>query len=249
MEQYLYLAVFALYGLIIGSFLNVCIYRIPLGLSVAAGRSFCPDCRHTLRAPDLVPVFSYLLQRGRCRYCGQPISPRYMLVESLTALLFALAYCFMDGLPAAVLACLLLAVLVVVAFIDLDTQEIPDVFHIIILTLSIIHLWIDPAPLWQNALGMVIVAVPMLGLACLTGGFGGADIKLMAVAGLYLGAGKIVFAFLAGAVLGGAYALLLLARKQADKKTAIPFCPFLAVGIAVALLWGDRLISAYLSLF
>lgn len=249
LEQYIYTPIFFLYGLLVGSFLNVCIYRLPLGLSVAAGRSFCPRCHHTLYPRDLVPVFSYFLQRRRCRYCSEPISSRYAIVELLTAVLYLLCYLLLGPMSSVITGCLLASALVVVAFIDWDTQEVPDVLHIFILTLSIIHLIIQRPPLSSHLLGFVVVALPMLLLAVTLGGFGGADIKLMAVAGLYLGAGKVLLAALVAVLLGGLWAVWLLLRKKADKKTAIPFCPALAVGILVALLWGNPLIMAYLSLF
>ncbi|MEG1501430.1 MAG: prepilin peptidase, partial [Clostridiales bacterium] len=195
MEALIYI-LFFIYGLLIGSFLNVCIYRIPLGISVAKGRSMCPSCHNKLGFWDLIPLFSYLFLGGHCRYCQAKISPRYAVVELLTALVFTACYWHFQALPQGILACLLAAVLIVIAFIDLDTREIPDKFHLMILFLAVINLFIDPSgDLIMKISGLFAVSVPMFVIAFFTGGFGGADIKLMAAAGLYLGTFPIIVAF------------------------------------------------------
>ncbi len=238
---------FVLYGLVIGSFLNVCIYRIPRGISVAKGRSRCTSCGHVLGVLDLIPVFSFIFLRGRCRYCKSHFSPRYALVELLTGFLFALCYIFSFGFYAAVLACMLVSVLVVVSFIDIDTKEIPDRLHIIILGLALVNMFVEvDADIYIKLFGLVIVSVPMLLVALLTRGFGGGDIKLMACTGLYLGAWNILLAFFIGTFVCAIYAVCLLMLRKAGRKTEIAFGQFLSLGIAVALLFGDKLIEYYI---
>ena len=255
MELYLYLTLFTVYGLVIGSFLNVCAYRIPIGESVAKGRSYCPSCRHSLSALDLVPVFSYLLLGRRCRYCKSTISPRYAMVELLTAVCFGAAYLFSPSMYLAVFNCLLMAVLIVVALIDAQTQEISDKAVLMVFALAAAVF----AAQWRldgwhhilllKLIGIFAVSLPMLVIARFTGGFGGGDIKLMAAAGLYLGVFNIVLAFFIGAVLAAVYGLLLIIRKKFKRKSAIAFGPFLSVGIAVSLLFGDKMIATYLAWF
>ncbi len=240
---------FLIYGLIIGSFLNVCIYRIPLNISVAKGRSYCPHCKHTLNALDLVPVFSFLFLRGRCRYCKEGISPRYAMVELVTAVLYALAYVSFGWGVDAILGCLLISTLIIVSFIDIDTFTIPDRLHLVILILAIIRLFIYKDGLLNHLLGIVIIALPMLVIAYFTNGFGGGDIKLMGVVGLYLGSPLTVLAFFVSILTGGIYGTMLLVFKKANRKSKLAFGPFLCLGIVVSLLFGDTLISFYLSLF
>ena len=244
-----YIFLFVL-GLVVGSFLNVCIYRIPKGISTCSGRSMCPACGSMIHGYDNIPLLSYLILRGRCRSCGARISPRYPLVELLTGGCFLL--CGMTwGLSAeTVIFCIFSAVLVTVAFIDLDTQEIPDRFHFIILGLGIAALFLVPQTGWVSRLiGAACVSIPMLVIALATDGFGLGDVKLMAVSGFLLGWKNIVFAALLGAVLAAACALTLIAMKKKTKKDKIAFGPYLAIGLFVAALFGDAIIGAYLSLF
>lgn len=249
------MVLFFIYGLVIGSFLNVCIYRIPKKVSVSKGRSHCPSCDQTLTALDLVPVFSYLFLRGKCRHCKVKISPRYALVELLTAFAFALVYVNFGLTLYAILACILTCVLIVVAFIDLDTKEINDRMHVIIIGLAVVNLVSlvsqtgDISVIRPYVIGFLIVSVPMLLIAMLTGGFGGGDIKLMAASGLFLGAAVNVVAFFIGAFIAALIAVIMLITKRADRKSQIAFGPYLAMGIYLSMLYGQEMIDAYVSLF
>lgn len=244
-----YIFLFVL-GLIIGSFLNVCIYRIPRGISVASGRSACPKCGSMIHGYDNIPLLSYLTLRGKCRNCGARISPRYPLVELLTAVCFLLCG-LMYGLSVeTAIFCIFSAVLVTIAFIDQDTQEIPDRFHFIILGLGIAALFLVPETDWLSRLiGAACISVPMLLIAFATDGFGLGDIKLMAVSGFLLGWKNIVFAAIIGTVLAAVCALVLIAMKKKTKKDKIAFGPYLAVALFIAALYGDTIVRAYLSLF
>ncbi len=244
----LYGLVFCL-GAVIGSFANVCIYRLPQKLSVAQGRSFCPACGHTLGVRDLIPLLSWLGLRGRCRFCHQKISSRYFWVELLTGLLFLLALQLQGwGLKGLVLA-LFFAVLVVIAYIDGTTGYIYDSTVIALVLLAILSLCLPPRlPIWQHLLGSVIISLPLLLLAALCGGFGGGDVKLMAAAGLFLGAKLVVIAFLLATVAAALYSFVLLVTRRAKLKSAIPFGPFLCGGLVLAATWGEPLCHWYLSL-
>lgn len=248
MYDIFYITMYFLYGIVIGSFLNVCIYRLPMKLSVAKGRSFCPSCNHTLKAIDLIPIASYLFLGRKCRYCKGKISARYCFVELLTGILFVAVYLKMAATWLSVIYCLAACVLVTLSFIDIDTKEIPDRMHIFILALCIPTIIIENN-LASHLIGLVAVSVPMLIIAYFTGGFGGGDIKLMAVAGLLIGVYPVVFAFFAGAFFGALYGIYLLIAKKADRKAAFSFGPFLSVGIFVAMLYANDVISWYIGLF
>jgi leader peptidase (prepilin peptidase) / N-methyltransferase len=237
-----------IFGLIIGSFLNVLIYRIPLKLDFVKGRSFCPSCHHELGAFDLFPVFSYVFLKGQCRYCHEKISLRYPLIELLTGILFTLVYLRFGLSITSLIGILLTSTLIVLSMIDLDTMEFNDGFSIFILILGAISMAIFlPNPM-TTIFGMFVISLPMYAIAALTGGFGGADIKLMGAAGLLLGFPNIIVAFFIGVLTGGIQAVVLL-KKGNDKKSMMPFGPHLALGIYLAFLVGKPLLDWYLGFF
>ncbi len=245
----IYLYAFIL-ALCIGSFLNVVIYRLPLGKSVADGRSFCPHCKNKLKNRDLIPVFSFLLLKGRCRSCKQPISPRYCMVELTTALL-ALLVLAVNGANALSLCYFAIAALLLcVALIDADTMTIPDPLIIALALCILPTALLSPLPLWQRAVGFVVISLPMLLLCLVQGGaFGGGDIKLMAVCGALLGWQNILLAMFIGVVGGGIWGVYLLRSGKAKKGANICFGPFLSVGICTALLFGAQILASYFSLY
>jgi leader peptidase (prepilin peptidase)/N-methyltransferase len=236
------------FGTIIGSFLNVLIYRIPLKLDFVKGRSFCPHCHHELTALDLFPVFSFLFLKGKCRYCGEKISWRYPLIELLTGILFALSYLRFGNTWMSLIGMALAADLIVLSMIDIDTMEFDDGFSIFVLILGIIAFAIQPGTVMFTLLGMFVISIPMYILAVLTGGFGGADIKLMGAAGLLLGFPNIIVAFFLGVIFGGIQAVFLL-KKGKDRKSMMPFGPHLAIGIFIAFIAAKPILDWYLSFF
>jgi len=243
------IAVFVfIFGTIIGSFLNVLIYRIPLKLDFVKGRSFCPSCHHELGALDLFPVFSYLFLGGKCRYCKTKISLRYPLIELLTGLLFTLVYLRFGNTWMSVIGVILTADLIVLSMIDHDTLEFADGFSILIFILGFIAIFITQANILMTLIGVFAISVPMYLIALATGGFGGADIKLMGAAGLLLGFPTILVAFFVGVLTGGTQALFLLKKGQ-DRKAMMPFGPHLALGIYVAFLVGKHIMDWYLTFF
>lgn len=204
----------ALGGLVVGSFLNVCIYRLPRGEFFSKSRSFCPNCKSPIKGYDNIPVLSYIILRGKCRSCGERISPRYPLVELLTCALWVGNYAAfgLDGMT--IVYDITVAVLIVAAFVDLDTFEIPDSGIVTLLILGAVTFAPFGGVSWQDKLiGCVCVSVPML-IVCLLGGMGFGDVKLYFVLGLLLGWKKILVVFLLSVVLGAAVSVVYLAIKR-----------------------------------
>ena len=244
---YLYIFIF---GCVIGSFLNVVIYRVPNKLSVSKGYSFCPACHHRLFPKDLVPVFSWLFLRGKCAYCGAPISARYPFVELLGGFAFLFSFNRYGISLNFIIHALLLCVIIVISFIDIDTMEIPDGSHFFILALAAGSYLINQPELSSILLGGIVIALPLFLIAWLThGGIGGGDIKLMAASGLFLGFANTLLAGIIGIIIGGFYAACLMLIKKREGKSYMALGPFLALGISIASLYGPQIIQAYLNLF
>ena len=204
----------ALTGLAIGSFLNVCIYRLPRGEFFSRARSYCPKCSAPIRARDNIPLISYIVLRGKCRSCGQPISPRYPVVEALTAALFVANFAYFGVHPLTIVWDIAVCALITAAFIDLDTFEIPDSAILVLLVLGAVTFAPFGGVSWQDKLiGCACVSVPML-TVCLLGGMGFGDVKLYFVLGLLLGWQKTLVLFLFSAVLGAAGSLIVMAVRK-----------------------------------
>ena len=250
LSVFLYVYVF-LAGSVLGSFLNVVIYRAPRGLSFAKGRSFCPARGHTLSAADLVPFFSWLFLGRRCRYCGAPISARYPLVELLGGVLAVLC-CLHDGFTWRALAAFaVFAVILCISFIDCDTMEIGDGFLLLLAALVLAGSLLAPETgWWTRAIGFFAISLPMFLLTLLIPDcFGGGDIKFIAVCGFWLGWKLALVAMFAAILAGGLWGIWLLASKNASRKSHFAFGPFLGAGVAAAYLWGDAVLRFYLNFF
>lgn len=241
-------------GLFVGSFANVLIYRVPRGEEWVATPSHCTRCGHRLGPLDLIPVLSWLFLRGRCRYCGEKISIRYPLVELLHALLWYLCVRAL-GLTAFLLPALLLTTaLLVTAFIDWETQEIPNGVHIFILIVGV--LWNAYAAfegyglLLTNVIGFFSASVVLLLLSIVSrGGVGGGDIKLTAVCGLLLGWRHMLLSLAIASILGVLVMAPVFLVKKLQRKTPIPFGPFLAAGMVISMLYGPAIIEGYIALW
>lgn len=240
-----------LVGASVYSFLNVVVSRVPRGESLVAGRSHCTACGRVLTAWELVPCFSFLALRGRCHGCGSKIPVRDFWVEVLGGCLaLACARTWGGETARAALLFLALSVLTVVALVDWDTLEIWDTCCLLLALCGLAAGVLFPDMGWPSRLlGAGIVSVPMLILALLIpGGFGGGDIKLMAAAGLLLGAANTVCAAFLAVLSGGLYGGVLLARRKIGRKEHFAFGPFLCAGIALALFFGEELTGWYLGL-
>ncbi len=243
-------------GAIVGSFANVCILRIPEGESVVAPRSRCPKCRREIAWYDNVPVLSWCLLRGRCRYCGVPISFRYVVVELLTAAAAIALYARVGfGLEWAV-SFLFVTALIVVTFIDLDHRIIPDVVSVPGIAIGfLLSFRGDPGPgPVSSAIGLLtgggILLAVAWGYAALTGreGMGVGDVKLLGMIGAFLGWKAVPFTMLASSLSGSVVGLTLMWRTGSDSKIAIPFGPFLALGALLYVFCGDEILRWYLGL-
>jgi len=268
--QTIVIGLVTLFGLAIGSFLNVVIWRLPRGESLAHPPSACPKCEHVIRKRDNIPVLSWLILRGRCRDCGASISPRYPLVEAGTALFFALvALDFLtrgQELPQASAALwalpaflYLAAVSVALAAIDIDVKRLPDriVLPSIVVGIVLLAVATFGAGDWGllvRALvgGAVLFAFYFALVLAYPRGMGFGDVKLAALLGLYLGwmgwDALIVGAF-AAFLIGGVFAIVLVLVKRANGKTAIPFGPWMLLGAWVGIFLGSDIATGYLALF
>ncbi len=245
----------AVFGLAIGSFLNVVVWRVPRGESVVRPPSACPGCHKAIRTRDNVPVLGWLLLRGRCRDCGEPISVRYPLVEAGTGALFAMM-AVRFGLDAALPAFLYLAAVgLALALIDLDTKRLPDVLTLPAYpvggVLLVVAALVDHEP--QRLLQVLSGGAALFALYYVLwffGGMGYGDVKLAGVLGGYLGylglAQWIVGTF-GGFFIGGIISLILLATGKAGRKTRVPHGPFMLAGTLVGIVAGGLLADAYLS--
>jgi len=243
--------IFALLGLVIGSFLNVCIDRLPASKSLISPPSACDGCGHRLAVIDLIPVFSYIFLKGKCRYCGARIPLRVPLVESGTALIFTFLF-WQYGLSWQFpLLAVYAAVLLTISVIDLQHKLI---LNVIVYPMAILVFIIDifvPGLGWWRALagmgvGFVILLIPAL---ISRSGMGEGDVKMAGLVGLMCGFPRVFAAILGGIILGGVVAIVLIATKKKSRKDGIAFGPFLALGAFITLLWGQPIITWYLHLF
>ena len=243
----------AAFGLIVGSLLNVVAYRLPRGESLATPGSRCPGCDAPVKPYDNVPVLSWLLLRGRCRSCHEPIAKRYPLVEALTAALFvAVVAVHVDDAAMLVLGLVLVAFLVPIALIDADKRIIPNKLTLPAAVLAVVlGTALDPGGEIERLVAGVSAGL-LLALPSLINprGMGMGDAKLIAVLGLFLGA-SVAVAFFVAFIVGTAVGIGIVMRKgmSEGRRTAIPFGPFLAIGGVVAVLAGDPLVHRYLGTF
>lgn len=248
MSEWTYAAILtALLGLAVGSFLNVCIYRIPAGKSIVAPPSHCRSCGARLKPMDLIPVASYIILKGRCRYCKTPVSPRYPLVEALTSFLFLLVF-YRFGAEASLFKHLFLtALMIAVAFIDLDHYIIPNRLVLAGLVAGALFIPLTGEPSLFGALLGVLAASGFLLLLYIVsrGGMGMGDIKLTAVIGVFLGWPMSLFAAFSACFLAGILGIALIATGIKKRKDPIPFGPFLAAGTFITSVWGPELAKLY----
>jgi len=238
-----------IFGLVIGSFLNVVIVRLPEGRSIWRPGSSCPGCATPIAWHDNIPLLSFAILRGRCRTCGTAIALRYPLVEAATGALFALAYLVFGPTPDFLVAALFLAALVAITGIDLAHQIIPDVITLPGILAGVVANLATGRVSWLESLAGIIVCggIFLVIILASRGGMGGGDMKLGAMLGAFLGWKLGLLALMLGVLAGGAVALSLLILGRKGRKEAIPFGPFLALGGAVAFLWGETLLRWYLT--
>jgi leader peptidase (prepilin peptidase)/N-methyltransferase len=243
-------------GLLIGSFLNVVVWRVPRGESIVRPPSACPTCRTQIRPRDNIPVLGWLILRGRCRDCSTSISGRYPLVEAGTAALFA-ALGLRFGAQAQLPAYLYLAAVgIALALIDLDVKRLPDVLTLPSYAVGFVLLGLaslsEPYPLLRAALGAAAMFALYFALCfAYPAGMGFGDVKLSGVLGLYtawLGWDVWAAGLMLGFLLGGFFGIGVVLVRRGGRKTAVPFGPFMIIGAFVAIFFGHSLVSGYLDL-
>jgi leader peptidase (prepilin peptidase)/N-methyltransferase len=255
--EILLIVLFALLGLAIGSFLNVCIDRLPRNESIVNPPSHCDVCRHKLAIKDNIPVFSYLRLRGRCRYCQASIPRRLFWVELATALIFALL-CWYYGLSVelgvmAFYACLFIIIFVIDLEQGLILNKVVYPGMVVALLLALLPQpwltqWVVTGIANAALGGGISFALFLLIVLASHGGMGWGDVKLAALIGLATGFPLVFPSIIMGAILGGIVAVALLISKKRNRRETIPFGPFLALAAMVTLLWGSGILNWYLRL-
>lgn len=257
-----FLAVFAfLFGIVFGSFFNVCIYRIPLGMPVGGrSRSMCLKCGNRIAWYDNIPLLSYLLLRGRCRHCKQHFSIRYFFVELLTGLLWLA--CFLTwgttprGLLTTVTFCLFVSILIIITFIDIDHGIIPDSISLpgIPVFFLLTGLFI-PQTTWLDSLvGIFIGGGILLGVSIVyriitkRDGMGGGDVKLLAMIGAVVGWKGILFTIFVSAIIGTVAGVILMLKNRKSLSLSMPYGPFLSLGAILYIFFGEMIFAWYISL-
>jgi leader peptidase (prepilin peptidase)/N-methyltransferase len=244
-----------IFGALIGSFLNVCILRLPKEESIITPGSHCPHCQNPIKFYDNIPLVSYVLLKGRCRHCHSPISFQYPLIEGITALgsliLFmkfgpSLSYLFYFSFVAALIA---------ITVIDLYHQIIPDVISLPGIGAGLLASLIIPQITFLNSvLGILLGGGSLFLVATLyqwlfkREGMGGGDVKLLAMIGAFLGWKAVILTILLSSLIGSITGIIIMVLKGKDFKYAIPFGPFLSLGAMIALFYGPSLITWYLYL-
>jgi len=240
-------------GLIVGSFSNVCIYRIPRNESIIYPASHCPKCSSPIKPVDNIPLLSFILLKGRCRHCGSRISIRYPIVEFLTGLIYLIIY-LIYGLSVQTLIYIILSsALIIIAFIDLNEEIVPDVISLPGIVIGfIISFFVPYISFIDSALGIAVGGglILIIGL----GGsvifkkeaMGGGDVKLAAMIGAFLGWRYVIISLFLGFFVGALAGIFLILSKIKSREDAIPFGPFIVLGSFITLLWGEKIISWYI---
>lgn len=258
MDIIIYILVF-IFGLLIGSFLNVCIYRIPKGETIVTGRSHCMNCNQDLRWYDLLPLVSFLLLGGKCRYCKTKLPAQYPIIELVNGLFYVLVF-YIHGWQSSsiillnIIYTLSISVLIVVSVIDYRTYTIPGILNKSLLVLSFIAVIIkyfgtdrSTSILLDHIIGFFAISTFLAIIFYLTNGrgIGGGDVKLMASAGLLLGWKLVILSFILGAVFAAVIHILKMRLMNAENTLA--FGPYLSAGIVVSLLFGNDIINWYIN--
>ena len=243
------------FGLCIGSFLNVCIYRLPESKSIVHPRSMCPQCGALIRFYDNFPILSYLLLRGKCRHCKTPISFRYPVVELLSGL-FAVGVLIKYGLSLeAVVYYIFIATLLVITFIDIDHQIIPDMITLPGIPICFVASFALPQITYiESIMGILIGGGSLFMVAWLyhlltkKEGMGGGDIKLLGMMGAIIGWKGVLFTIFVASAVGTVSGMLIMLKTRKSMKLAVPFGPFLAIGCIAYIFFGPQLIVWYINL-
>ena len=236
-------------GLIIGSFLNVCIYRIQREESIAFPPSHCTSCGYNLKAVDLIPVISYIFLRGKCRDCKEKISIRYPVVELINGIMYLVLFLKFGLSYTFVFSSIFFSILLVISLIDLESKEIylsTIIFGLIVaISYSLIAYFIFNGNIINNIIGGVIGYGIIILIVILTGGMGEGDAEIAGICGLFLGVKGILLALFIAVITGGIVGSIILSLKLKDKKAEIAFGPYIALGTVISILYGAKIIEFY----
>ncbi|HAN21663.1 MAG TPA: prepilin peptidase [Clostridiales bacterium] len=239
------------FGVIIGSFLNVIIYRVPKEIPFWQGRSYCVSCGKTIKPYDLIPIISFFILRGRCRNCNNKFSRRYPLVEIITGLIALVLYWNFGISVVSFIYFTVSAILVAISFIDFDTMTIPNglIITLVIPAMAAVF-FVEQTEILSRVIGFLAISLPMFLLTFLIPDcFGGGDIKLIAVCGFILGWQNILLAAFIALILGGTYGVILILKNKNNRKIHIAFGQYICIGVFVAMLYGNIIIDSYLKIF
>ena len=247
--------VVVIFGMCIGSFINVCIYRIPQKKSIVSPGSMCPSCMSTIRFYDNIPVFSYLLLKGKCRYCGVRISPRYPLVEILCGAFAYLIYQKFGITIEGLIWYTFTSVLLLITYIDIDHQIIPDVITLPGIPIAFLASLFLPQTSWLDSVlgvllggGSLYLVAVVYTLVTKKEGMGGGDIKLLALIGAVIGWKGVLFTIFLASLIGAASGILIMILQKKNFKLAVPFGPFLSIGAISYIFFGSELTNWYFNI-
>jgi len=255
MYNYLVEIIVFVFGLCIGSFMNVCIYRVPASKSIVYPGSMCPKCGNVIRFYDNIPVLSYLWLKGRCRNCNESISIRYPLVEIISGLFSLCAFLIFGLSLEGIIYYIFISTLLVITFIDIDHQIIPDTISIPGIPAGFIASFVLPSLTYMDSLlGILAGGVSLFLVAWIyelikgKSGMGGGDIKLLAMIGAFIGWKGVLFTIFISSAVGTLTGIIIMLRTQKGLKLAVPFGPFLSIGAVIYIFFGPQLIYWYLNL-
>jgi leader peptidase (prepilin peptidase)/N-methyltransferase len=249
-REVIFYLIFIITGLAVGSFLEVVIYRVPRKLSIVMPASFCPNCKKKIAFYDNIPVLSYIILRGRCRYCKSKITVTSLLVEIVTSLLFLANYIIFGLSINTAIGIIFCCALIAVSFIDIEFKIIPNVIVLPLIVVGLaLNIASDPSNWWMPLAFSVGAFVFMLMIHLISPrGMGMGDVKLSLMAGAFL-VRNVVSGLFLGFLLGSLYGLSLIIIKRKKLKQAIPFGPFISLGSIISLFWGNNILKWYISFF
>lgn len=239
-------------GLIIGSFINVCVYRIPREESISYPPSTCTTCGSRIKIYDLIPVVSYIMLKGRCRKCKEKISIRYPITELLTGILFLFIYLKFGNSYDTIKNIVLVVFVEIIAIIDFDTMEVYSSITYTAMAIGVLNIIIEKIVFHMHILtyllGAAIPAAFIYIINKFSKGFGGGDIDVFIIIGLFLGANLSGLTLFFSIIIGAASAIILVISKKLSKKDAMPFVPYIFAAMLITLLWGEEIIDYYLKM-
>ena len=242
-------------GLAVGSFLNVCIHRLPRHASIMRPRSRCPQCDYELRWSDNIPVVSYALLRGRCRQCGTRISVRYPIVEVLTLAVFLLHYAVFGWSALLAVRLIFACALIVLFAIDLEHHLLPDAITLPGIAAGLIFSLVVPPGIVDSFIGTIVGGGVLWAIGeayyrfAGQEGMGGGDVKMLAMVGAFLGWKLVIVTLFLSSILGSVIGLVVIASRRGGMKYALPYGTFIALGALVASLYGEQIVNWYVGLY